>query len=142
VKVTIATSIKYGNYKHLQSRANRLVRFIESWRNEIKEYVDFDEGVEINIRPIRGKDATGRALLDANKVELDPRFTLRQQCKSIIHELIHNEQVKHSRLELGEKWKWNGKSCNKPNTHQEYLNLPWEVEARIRTKEIYPKVFH
>ena len=141
VTVTVATSIKYGTYKHLQFRANRLARFVESWEEEIKKHVDFDANIEIKIRPIKGDDTLGQAQLGVNKVELDPRYTLKQQCKTVIHELIHNEQVKHSRLEVGPEWKWNGRFCIKPSSHEEYLNLPWEVEARIRTKEIYPKVF-
>ena len=141
VTVTVATSIKYGTYKHLQFRANRLARFVKSWEEEIKKHVDFDADVEIKIRHIRGEDVTGQALLDVNKVELDPRYTLKKQCNTIIHELIHNEQVKQARLEVGSKWKWNGVLCPTPDSYREYLNLPWEIEARIRTQEIFSDVF-
>jgi len=141
VKVTIAASIKHGNYKHLQDRANRLACFVESWEEDLKRHIDFHPDVEIIIRPIKGDDTLGQAQLGVNKVELDPRYTLREQCKTVIHELIHNEQVNQTRLEVGPKWKWNGVFCMKASSYKEYLDLPWEVEARSRTKEIYPNVF-
>jgi len=140
VKVTIATSIKY-HYDHLQIRADRLAYSINKWEPKLKEYIDYDPEVEIKIRPIKGKDVAGRALLEVNKIELDPRYTLRDQCKTIIHELVHNEQVKQSRLEVGADWKWNGALCKEASTYDEYKNLPWEEEARIRTDKIFPDVF-
>ncbi len=141
MKVTIATSIKYGNYKHLQPRANTLAWFVRKWKERLVKYIDFDLGVEIKIRPIRGSTITGQAILGKNKVDLDPRFTPREQCKTIIHELIHHEQVKQGRLEVGPQWKWNGVLHTESDSYEKYLDLPWEVEARARAEEIFPRVF-
>ena len=141
MKVTITTSIKYGSYKHLQDRANRLTHFIGIWEARLKRYIDFHPDVELIICPIRRVNVAGQALLGTNKIELDPRFTLRDQCKTLIHELIHNEQVNQTRLEVGATWKWNGVFCMKASSYKEYITLPWEVEATTRTKEIFPAVF-
>tara|TARA_R110000824_G_scaffold174785_1_gene352948 strand:- start:840 stop:1265 length:426 start_codon:yes stop_codon:yes gene_type:complete len=141
VKVTIATLIKSGNYKHLQPRANRLVHFVGIWEARLKRYIDYHPDVEITICPIRRVDVAGQALLGTNKIEVDPRFTLRDQCKAVIHELVHNEQVNQTRLEVGAEWKWSGVFYTKASSYKEYINLPWEVEARTRTKEIFPAVF-
>ena len=141
MKVTIATSIKFGNYKHLQDRANRLTHFVGIWEAKLKKYIDFHPDVELNICPIGRANVVGQALLGTNKIELDPRATLRDQCKTVIHELIHNEQINQTRLEIGAEWKWNGASCMKVSSYEDYVNLPWEVEARARTKEIFSAVF-
>tara|TARA_R110001583_G_scaffold3753_2_gene23023 strand:- start:728 stop:1165 length:438 start_codon:yes stop_codon:yes gene_type:complete len=141
VNVTIATSIKHGNYKHLQDRANRLVHFVGIWEAKLKQYINYHPDVELSICPIRKAEITGQANLGANKIEIDPRYTLRQQCKTIIHELIHNEQVNQHRLEVGIRWKWDNVFYENDSDTEKYTTLPWEVEARTRTKEIFSDIF-
>ena len=142
MNVTIATSIKQGNYKHLQNRANRLAHFVGIWEAKLKRYIDYYPDVELIICPIKETEIAGQALLEANKIEIDPSYTLRQQCKTIIHELIHNEQIKQHRLEIGVKWKWNNIFYENNTASKKYTSLPWEVEAKQRTKELFPDIFN
>jgi hypothetical protein len=143
MKITIATSIKYGNYKYLQSSANKITHMIYKHWKDLTADFDFRKDVELVIRPVKGS-TVGRAFDEENKIEIDPRRSERSILETIAHELTHNEQFKQKRLFWNKdagKNVWNGSAYSRPSTHRGYLNLPWEIEARDRAAKFINRVW-
>jgi predicted SprT family Zn-dependent metalloprotease len=136
MKLTLATSIKYGNYKHLQPDAKQVFRWIKRYWDDFKDHFDFDHDVEFHVRPVRGK-THGWYLSNKKRIEIDPRYSALSVLDTIAHELVHAEQYKQGRLEWNSKHSsvWNGEHHNRGTTHKQYLNRPWEIEARLRAAE-------
>jgi len=137
IKISLATSIKYGNYKHLQNDAKHVFNWIRHYWNDFKEWFDFDNDVEFHVRPVRG-GAHGWYRSKQKRIEIDPRYGPKKILDTIAHELVHAEQYKQGRLAWDSKKLvslWNGKFHKRGTTHQQYLDLPWEVEARERSAE-------
>ena len=55
IKTSLATSIKYGNYKYLQPRAALVFKWIKQYWDDFKDYFDFDNDVEFHVRPCSRK---------------------------------------------------------------------------------------
>lgn len=137
MKTTIATSIKYGNYKQYQAATNQIIATLRSLWKEFNEAFDYRADVTVHIRPIRG-GTHGRAFDHKNMIEIDPRYPIKRVVETIAHELTHSEQYKQNRLSydaVSQCRVFDGTRFRKPTTHQQYLNLPWEVEARKRAAE-------
>ena len=135
MKITIATSIKYGNYKVHRPAADRAIKALKALTPLFKRHFDYRTNVEVKFRPIRGS-VVGRANNTGNWIEIDPRRSLSLIIKTIAHELTHSEQYKQERLTWEmDKNCWDGKLYKKASTHKAYLALPWEVEARARADE-------
>ena len=137
MKLTLATSIKYGNYKHLQPDARQVFRWIKRYWDDFKDHFDFDNDVEFHVRPVRG-NTHGRYRNEKKKIEIDPRYSAKKVLDTIAHELVHAEQYKQGRLDWDCKRfmsVWNGVHHKRGTTHKQYLNLPWEIEARERAAQ-------
>ena len=53
-----------------------------------------------------------------------------------MHELAHASQFESKRLsQKGKTYKFEGETFAMPKGHDEYVNLPWEVEAREIAKK-------
>ena len=101
-----------------------------------------NEKIKFHFRNIRGK-TRGQYFNLNKKVEICLKsLNLNDVAKTIIHELVHVDQYKTGRLKTkGVKSVFNKKEFNnKTKTHEEYLNLPWEIEARTKADEITPKI--
>lgn len=136
MKITVATSIKYGNYKHLQPAVAKVHALIVKHLHNFKKAFDYKHDVNVHIRPIKG-GVHGRAFSNKNVIEIDPRYPEQRILETIAHELTHNEQHKQDRLKhqlVNANWLpvWNGEIHRRATTHRAYLNQPWEVEARDR----------
>ncbi len=75
-----------------------------------------------------------------------PFYDLRKPVRIIetfLHELTHAEQYYQHRLWgfIGYKTTWHGRlyDCH-DISHEEYLNLPWEIEARDKAEKLLPVV--
>lgn len=142
-KIDIATSIKYGNYKHLMPSVMRIVNVIKIYRGEIAKYIDYRKDVTIKFRPIRG-NTSGQAYDKRNTIEIDPRSIagndssyLQKLLELLCHELVHSEQYKQNRLVyIAQSIKFEEKTYRNPKRFDEYYNSPWEVEARRRGSEV------
>lgn len=135
--VTTATSIEYGNYKHLKDRVEKIKSLIKFYSNLFKQEFNYNHDVTIHIRPIRGT-VTGRAFEHTNLIEIDPRGKKFESIISTIaHELTHSEQYKEKRLVPKDSSYsiWNNSEYRRGTTHQQYLNRPWEIEARERASK-------
>lgn len=147
MKITIATSIKYGNYKYLKNRVKQLIKLLHDYiPSFIKEY-DLPDPEEINVhfRPIKG-NTYGRAFKFPCCVEVDPRLTDVEFIRIMAHEFVHCEQYKQSRLDFEQTdrgWVsyWDGTAHADPKNHIEYLLLPWEIEAYTRADEFVERYF-
>lgn len=140
--LTTATSIKYGDYKYLKCAADDIHTMIKKhWKSLCKAF-DFDRDVEIRIRPIRG-NTYGLAYDKENRIEIEPRSNPRDVLEIVAHELVHMEQYKQKRLrsDYTGRFYWNKKAFKPSKTHEEYLNEPWEIEARARAEKYINKVW-
>tara|TARA_R110000824_G_C14763681_1_gene630109 strand:- start:57 stop:512 length:456 start_codon:yes stop_codon:yes gene_type:complete len=137
MKSTLATSIKYGNYKRLQPRAALVFKWIRFYWDDLKEHFDFDDDVEFHVRPVRGT-TYGWYRNKKKKIEIDPRYSAKKVLDTIAHELVHAEQYKQGRLEWDAAHRqsiWNGELHKRGTTHKQYRNRPWEIEARERAAQ-------
>lgn len=154
MKIKIATSIKYGNYKHLQEQAAHVVSLINKYKTNFAEEFRWDPRMVFVIRPIKGSWTRGRAVhaydydvcdYYTSEVEIDPRFITERNDKRVLetiaHELTHATQVYDNKLSFERGMNvW----CNKvygggSMSYEAYLNLPWEIEAREQAERFVNK---
>jgi hypothetical protein len=145
MEITIATSIKYGNYKHLKNRVKQLIKLLHGYLPSYTKEYDLPEDINIHFRPIKGT-TYGRAFQYPVRVEVDPRLTDEEFIRIMAHEFVHCEQYKQSRLDFEQTdrgWVsyWNGTAHADPKNHIEYLLLPWEIEAHTRADEFVERYF-
>lgn len=107
-----------------------------------EKILNLPENIQIRICGINAKNTRARIsryrLTNRYVIEVDYRITSKRAfVESVCHELVHAEQYNMGRLEYvvvaGQMVaRWNGNAHRNARTHQEYLDLPWEVEARQR----------
>jgi hypothetical protein len=125
-----STSIKYGNYKRYQKRAELIKEFVRLSQQYAGNEFDLMQQFRVRIRPIKG-----RVLGNCNKygtIELDPRRkSFADMIITYCHELIHNEQFNTGRLVWDKGMRqWMGDTVNnKGTTYKAYRKQPWEIEA-------------
>jgi hypothetical protein len=146
--VSIANSVKYGNYKKYKGYSSILESEIELAEEKIRNEINLPELIVIKLRPMRNK--LGQAVLISEEitvgsVELDVRQTLLEFRDTLLHELVHIEQFYENRLEQCSNinfYKWNGvEMFSKPTEYAEYVKLPWEREAMKRATKLVSKIF-
>lgn len=143
--ITVATSIKYGNYKHLKKRVKQLIKLLHDYLPSYTKEYDLPEDINIHFRPIKGT-TQGRAFQYPARVEVDPRLTDEEFVRIMAHEFVHCEQYKQHRLvfeQTDNGWVscWEGTAIGKPKNYLEYLMLPWEMEAYDRADEFVKRYF-
>ena len=140
IRTTIATSIKYGNYKHMQNKVKRWQKVIEkNWALICKAVgISPEEEVNIHWRPIKGS-VRGNYNSYIKTINMDSRkYTNTQDMfETLGHELTHFKQYSEGRLKVKydrkiDKWTsvWDGTTYKQPSTWNSYYNRPWEVDAR------------
>jgi hypothetical protein len=150
--ISIATSIRYGNYKvHYQNACNLITTVVENFF-KIQEHIALPKKLFIHFRPIR--DAYGRAFVVRDPatvygknyiIEIDARQDYETFTDTILHELVHVEQFYQRRLSDGGRdgcFKWKGQHISFITpTRDDYDKLPWEAEAIERAKSLINVVF-
>lgn len=149
--ITLATSVRYGNYKKHLDSALFFIDILNDSFNDIKQFIKLPKNLTINFRPV--KNAFGRAFyvtsnpLSSSKdyiVEIDVRQDLDTFKNTMIHELVHIEQFYEGRLkDAGDMhFKWNGKKILIDMSSLDiYNSLPWEVEANVRAELLSKIIF-
>lgn len=149
--ITIATSVRYGNYKEYLDNAFNFIDVIKHSLNEIKQFVKLPRNFTIHFRPIR--NAYGRAYYYTPYeysntkqycVEIDVRQDIDVFKNTLIHELVHIEQFYQKRLVNAgpTHFKWKGsKMLIDESTFETYCDSPWEIEANTRAEFIYYAIF-
>mgnify|MGYP001087453614 FL=1 len=139
------TGSVYNDFKDIREfyRKNE-VTLIKAF-DECKKIFEIDN-VTLLIRNIRKRSTVGSYNNGQKQINLDlRRFKLKDIVSTIIHEMTHAKQYKDGRL----KDKTNAKatfenveySCPKNMSHQKYLDLPWEIEAREMQKKYIDQVW-
>lgn len=132
-----------SNYSNVDVRVSRLISDFKNWAKNIKKFIKYSNEVTVFIKPIEQKTTLGRVNYIEKTIEIDPRFTLIQLRKTLIHELVHYEQYRDNRLQIKNNiWLWEGKQYDNTLNYESYKELPWEREARKRTKKIVNKLFN
>ena len=149
--ITLATSVRYGNYKQHLDCALFFIDILKDSFNDIKQFIKLPKNLNINFRPVRC--AFGRAYYvrpsqssSAKEyiVEIDVRQDLATFKNTMIHELVHVEQFYQGRLkDAGSMYfKWNGKKMLIDTSSLDaYNELPWEIEANVRAELLSHVVF-
>ena len=154
-EITLATSIKYGNYKHYYDYAITLVGLTLENFVEIKKHINLPKKLTIHFRPIKG--LYGRSYFATYKqnnrnykeytVEVDVKQDIESFKDTLLHELIHTEQFYEKRLIAGsvdtDYFKWyNKKISTITSSREEYDELPWEREAIERSSKLVKIIFN
>ncbi len=108
----------------------------------LKEFKLDNKKIKFHFRNIRGK-VSGQYIDQYKKVEVCLKdLNFKRIANTIVHELAHADQYNSGRLKTkGVKSIFDKKEFNnKTKTHEEYLNLPWEIDARQKADEITPKI--
>ena len=148
--ITIATSVRYGNYKEHLNNALYVIDILNDSFSNIKQFIKLPKKLNIIFRPVRG--AYGRAYYTKEEgstskeyiVELDVRQDPVTYRNTLLHELVHIEQFYQKRLvDAGPMhFKWKGeKMLVDQSTIEAYNDLPWEIEANNRSKRINAIIF-
>jgi hypothetical protein len=153
VKVEIATSINFGNYKACKPVATQLSNFIKlNWKKITQEF-NLPDLLTIKIRPIKGSWVGWARQEQGGKsysIEVDPRRdTLDKVLDTLFHELTHIDQYVTGRLKHknGERI-WCGSFVPDVKVQQvhssqknidKYRSQPWEVEARYKGEQLRKK---
>lgn len=152
--ITLATSVKYGNYRHYYDDAISLIGLTIENFADIKKHINLPRKLSIHFRPMRG--LCGRAFFSIYKennrncrsytVEVDIRQDVESFKDTLLHELIHIEQFYEKRLiaSLGDAdfFKWNKERISTiTSSREEYDKLPWEREAITRTNKLIKIIF-
>ncbi len=151
--ISIATSVRYGNYKQHFDDALFMVHTIVNKYDEIKQHIHLPRGLSIHLRPIRS--VYGKAYYTTEEknersyrsywMEIDVRQDDETFYDTLLHELVHIEQFYERRLEdpgIPEHFKWKGKVMEiKSCFLEEYNELPWEKEAIERAENLVEIIF-
>lgn len=147
MKLQIVDSAKYERAYNRYTHVSEFV--ISNLLAALREEFDVADDLVIVIRPIRqsmGTVTRGQAVGQL-EVQVDCRSRdVWQIAETIAHELTHAEQYKHNRL----CWTWDivsdklmysydGQLHDKATSYDEYLDQPWEVEARARANDFVNK---
>ena len=148
MQIVIATSIKHGKYKELLSYADQLKNLVLDASKKISKHYNLPE-IIITIRPMREMYGTAHYIhrkgVKIYKVDISIKQDIQEFKNTLLHELTHIEQFYEGRMKSSTKvscTKWNGKNINhKTSCIDEYVKLPWEVEAYSRADKLTKKIF-
>jgi len=115
--------------------ANKIIPLVEKHLNIT--------GTTVVVSYIKSKYITGDYTRATCRVRIDPRQSRGKFIDTLIHELVHADQYNNGHLNQFldkdgmHKFTWKkAKPTTLPYSHQKYLDLPWEIDARRRAKSI------
>lgn len=122
--------------ENFKSQSEQLIKAFDL----AKERLGVKSNVKLHFRNIRqkkGQTCLGSFYNATKTVEIDCKnFDLKSKVNAIVHELAHAAQYESKRLShKGKTYKFEGETFAEPKGHDEYVNLPWEVEARAIAKK-------
>lgn len=150
--ISIATSVRYGKYKKYLDNALFMVETIVKTYEQLHDYYEIPDNLSFHLAPLRG--AYGRAYYykspskcgtQCYNIDLDVRVSEGLFKNTLLHELTHIEQFADQRLVCtGEKGSfiWESEFIDYSNvTQEEYLSLPWELEADVKASILESIIF-
>jgi hypothetical protein len=112
--------------------------------NIAKNYLELPETVEVEIKSL-GPNIYAETVANPrfkNRMRINGDLSLTELIKPLVHELIHLEQIHTNRLSVNRQgfYIWENKVYRNFNpismTHEEYKNLPWELDVSQRENEL------
>ena len=138
------TGSVYNDFKDIREYYRKHEETIIKAFDECKKIFKV-ENVNLLIRNIRKRSTVGTYGNSSKTISIDiRRFKLKSIVSTIIHEMTHAKQYLDKRLKFVDgKQLFENKIYPNPNkvSHETYLNLPWEIEAREMEKKYIEKVW-
>lgn len=108
----------------------------------VSQIIELPETVEVCLYPLEDNVYGGIDINRINRIGLNINLSLESQLKILVHELIHVSQ-KHLgmlRIKPNGMCYWHGipytKKPPEEMTHEEYTNLPWELDVQHRQSKV------
>jgi hypothetical protein len=138
MQITISKTFKNKNYLRYTPIIDSLLLFLQNIKRWSKLKSIFDKlpvPLQVNVKVLpknlRGR-AFGNKLQKLYIIEVDPRANIEDVIKTFFHELGHIKQFLSGSLVYDQDiWYWKKKDFTNTQSHLNYLDLPWEVEARV-----------
>jgi hypothetical protein len=108
--------------------------------NIAKNYLNLPDIIEVEIKSL-GPNIYAETIANPrfkNRMRINGDLSLTELIKPLVHELIHLEQIHTNRLSVNRQgfYIWENKVYRNFNpismTHEEYKNLPWELDVSQR----------
>ena len=138
------TGSVYNDFKDIREYYRKHEETIIKAFDECKKIFKVDD-VNLLIRNIRKRSTVGTYGNSSKTICIDiRRFKLKSIVSTIIHEMTHAKQYLDKRLKFVDgKQLFENKIYPNPNkvSHERYLKLPWEIEAREMEKKYIEQVW-
>ena len=108
----------------------------------VSQIIELPDTVEVCLYPLEDNVYGGIDINRVNRIGLNVNLSLESQLKILVHELIHVSQKHLGMLKIKPNGMcyWQGIPYTKkpPDemTHEEYMNLPWELDVINRQRTI------
>jgi hypothetical protein len=137
-KGSVFTTVQTWYNKKYQKQAREYIELANKLLPHIREHLEFEAETQIVIKYIKSKRTTGVYYRKRKQAAVDPRISKKAFINVLVHELVHAQQYHKGQLDAefnyakrAFEYIWNGENYGKiPLSHEKYLALPWEVEAR------------
>ena len=139
------TGSVYNDFKDIREYYRKHEETIIKAFDECKKIFKVED-VNLLIRNIRKRSTVGTYGNSSKTISIDiRRFKIKSIVSTIIHEMTHAKQYLDKRLKVASngKQEFENKIYPNPNkvSHEKYLNLPWEIEAREMEKKYIEQVW-
>ena len=108
----------------------------------VSQIIELPDIVEVCLYPLEDNVYGGIDINRINRIGLNINLSLESQLKILVHELIHVSQKHLGMLKIKPNGMcyWHGipytKKPPEEMTHEEYMNLPWELDVQHRQSKV------
>jgi len=108
----------------------------------VSQIIELPETVEVCLYPLQDNVYGGIDINRVNRIGLNINLSIESQLKILVHELIHVSQKHLGMLKIKPNGMcyWHGipytKKPPEEMTHEEYTNLPWELDVQHRQSKV------
>ena len=108
----------------------------------VSQIIELPDIVEVCLYPLEDNVYGGIDINRINRIGLNINLSLESQLKILVHELIHVSQKHLGMLKIKPNgmcyWQGIPYTKNPPEemTHEEYMNLPWELDVQHRQSKV------
>lgn len=135
--------IKYFYQNNQYNNKHEVI--ITSFTNAVSKIIELPDTLEVCLYPLPDNVYGGIDALHVNRIGINYDLPFERIPKILTHELIHVNQKHLGYLRINSKGMcyWHGipytSKLPEDMTHQEYTNLPWEIDVEMRIKDIYSR---
>ena len=108
----------------------------------VSQIIELPDRVEVCLYPLEDNVYGGIDINRVNRIGLNINLSIESQLKILVHELIHVSQKHLGMLKIKPNGMcyWHGipytKKPPEEMTHEEYMNLPWELDVQHRQSKV------